>query len=156
MSNSSENWQKRFSSLGISLLVADICWQVSRLCQEKSDIVLYKRNARNGALHQIITSSPSWWCTVTSSYPQRGWLCPLWFDESSQGSPSGSFHVERSVFSLECSCLLAHESSFSPFFIATLPSKRLNPQESFCYAWDTLSGMLPRTAGANSSAILLR
>ena len=108
--------QKRFSSFGISLPIADICWQVSSLCQEKSDIVLCKRNARNGALHQITTSSP-----LDGAQPflasLRGAghaLCAL-MSSLGLGLPYQELRVERCVFSMGSSCcLLAHESSFSP------------------------------------------
>lgn len=40
--------QERFSSFGISSAVADIRLQVDRLCQQKPDVGLCKRNAKNG------------------------------------------------------------------------------------------------------------
>lgn len=105
---------------------------MSRLCQDKSDIVLCKRNARNGALRQITTSSPLDGAQpFLASLREAGHtLCDL-MSSLGLGLPYQELRVERFVFSMgSSSCLLAHESSFSPFPLPHyLPKQKIQSKE---------------------------
>lgn len=127
--------QNRFSAFGISLLIADICWQVGRHCYQKSDIVLCKRNAKNEALHQITTSSlmmvhshlslaSEGWYTL---YDLRSNLCP--------GLLEWELPIQRFIFSVGSPwCSLAHEYSFTPLLPTHyLPNQKIQSQRGFSF-----------------------
>lgn len=123
--------QKRFSSFGISLLSADMCWQVGRLRWQTSDVVLCKRNAENGALHQITPSFPLDGAQPHLSLRGAGHdLCGLISSLSPGGAlvatPRGKiYHLVVSSW-----CLLAYGYSFSLFHL-TFPTRRSNPKQPF-------------------------
>lgn len=126
--------QKRLSSFGISVLSADISWQVGRLPWQKSDIVLCKRNAKNGRCIRL----PSAFLLMVHSHlliASEGWSRPLWFDKKSLPTVPLVGTPHRQIYLLKESswCLLAHEYIFSLLFsfTITLPSQPEDPQMPF-------------------------